>query len=215
VSAFAIAALEDLELEYINISNAYLNSVLKDVDVYMKQPKGFEEKDSSWVAKLQKGLYGMKLGSCCWYECLDETLQRLGFKQLCSHASSFLREHDGVKVIVPVFVDDITLASQSKAKIQELKQCLSEHFKLRDLGPTTSQLGLEIIRDHPNCTLCLSQHQYVLDLLQQFGFADSSPFSTPLDSGLHLSASMAPSSPEDIAFMQTVPYVSAVGALMF
>jgi hypothetical protein len=81
-AVFAIAALEDLELESIDISNAYLNSVLKDVDVYMKQPEGLEEKDSSWVAKLQKGLYGMKQGGRCWYECLDETLQSLGFKQL-------------------------------------------------------------------------------------------------------------------------------------
>jgi hypothetical protein len=53
-----------------------------------------------------------------------------------------------------VFVDDITLASKSKAKIQELKQSLSEHFNLQDLRPTTFQLGVEIIRDHPNCTLC-------------------------------------------------------------
>jgi hypothetical protein len=40
---FAIAALVDLELESIDISNAYLNGELKDVDVYMTQPEGFAE----------------------------------------------------------------------------------------------------------------------------------------------------------------------------
>jgi hypothetical protein len=53
-----------LELESVNISVAYRNSKLKDVKVYMKQPEGFEVKDSFWAAKLQKGLYGTKQGAC-------------------------------------------------------------------------------------------------------------------------------------------------------
>jgi hypothetical protein len=102
--------------------NAYLNGVLKDVEVFMKQPEGFTVNDSSWVARLQKGLYGMKQGGCCWYEHLEETLQSMGFRQLHLNASIFIWEQDGVKVILPVFVDDITLASKSKDKIKELKQ---------------------------------------------------------------------------------------------
>jgi hypothetical protein len=61
-------------------------------------------------------------------------------------------------VIVPVFVDDITLASKSKTKIQDIKQELAKHFELQDLGPTTFQLGVEIICDRPNRTLHLSGH---------------------------------------------------------
>jgi hypothetical protein len=40
----ALAALENLELESIDISNAYLNGELHDVDVYMQQPDGFAER---------------------------------------------------------------------------------------------------------------------------------------------------------------------------
>jgi hypothetical protein len=68
LSIFALAAFKDLELKSVNISNTYLNGELKDIKVYMKQPEGFEVKDSSWAAKLQKGLYGMKQGGCCWYK---------------------------------------------------------------------------------------------------------------------------------------------------
>ena len=39
------------------------------------------------------------------------------------------------------------------------------HFKLRDLGPTTQLLGMEIHRDRPNCTLSLSQSQFITNLL--------------------------------------------------
>jgi hypothetical protein len=59
---FALAALEDWELESIDISNAYLNGELKDVEVYMGQPEGFAEKDDAWVTRLLKGLYGLKQG---------------------------------------------------------------------------------------------------------------------------------------------------------
>jgi hypothetical protein len=52
-------------------------------------------------------------------------------------------------------------------------------------------------------------------LLNRFGFADSSPVSTPLNPGTRLSANQAPATADNKAFMHTVPYVSAVGALMY
>jgi hypothetical protein len=42
---------------------------------------------------------------------------------------------------MPVFVDDITLACKDGAKIDSVVQELSQHFKLRDLGPTTQLLA--------------------------------------------------------------------------
>jgi hypothetical protein len=50
----ALATLENPELESIDISNAYLNGELHDVDVYMQQPDGFAERNSTWVARLLK-----------------------------------------------------------------------------------------------------------------------------------------------------------------
>jgi hypothetical protein len=163
-SIFALAAFEDLEFESVDISNAYLNGELKDVEVYMKQPEGFEVKDSSWAAKLQKGLYGMKQGGRCWYEKLDEVLQREGFRRLRSDASIFVWEDADSKVIVPVFVDDITLASKSKPKIQMLKALLAKHFKLRNLGALKQLLGVEILRNRAKGELGLTQRGYAQDI---------------------------------------------------
>jgi hypothetical protein len=212
---FALAALEDWELESVDISNVYLNGELKDVEVYMRQPEGFAEKDDTWVACLLKGLYGLKQGGREWFKRLEEVLSQLGFSRIRSDGSIFIWEKDGVQVICPVFVDDITFASKSKTKIAALKVELAKHFKLRDLGPTTFQLGVEVIRDRKARTLHLTQHRYCLDLLERYGFVDCSPVSTPMDPGVCLSTSQSPSTPEDKAFMRTVPYVSAVGALMY
>jgi hypothetical protein len=214
-AVLALAALEDLELESIDISNAYLNGELRNVDVFMQQPEGFMERDPSWVAHLLKGLYSLKQGGREWFKRLEEVLLELGFHRIRSDASVFVWEKDGVKVIVPVFVDDITLASKSKAKISELKVQLAQRFKLRDLGATSFLLGVEITRERAKRTLHLSQRKYASELLQRFGFADCSPVSTPLDPGTRLDLSQCPQTPEDVEFMRDKPYVSAVGALMY
>jgi hypothetical protein len=127
----ALAAVENLELESIDISNAYLNGELHDVDVYMQQPDGFAERDSTWVARLLKGLYGLKQGGREWFRRLEEVLVELGSARIRSDLSVFIWEKDGVKVIVPVFVDGITLASKSKEKIAEIKGLLAQRFKLQ------------------------------------------------------------------------------------
>jgi hypothetical protein len=127
----------------------------------------------------------------------------------------FIWEKDGVQVICPVFVNNITFVSKSKTKIAVLKVELAKHFKLRNLGPTTFQLGVKIIRDCKVHTLHLTQHCYCLDLLECYGFMDCSPVLTPMDPGVCLSTSQSPSTPEDEAFMHTVPYVSAVVVLMY
>jgi hypothetical protein len=51
----------------------------------MRQPKGFDNCDSTWVAPLLKGLYGLKQGGCKWFKCLEEVLLQLGFS--CIHAN--------------------------------------------------------------------------------------------------------------------------------
>jgi hypothetical protein len=192
-SIFALAAFEDLELESVDISNTYLN---------MKQPEGFEVKDSSWAAKVQKGLY-------------NQVLQHKGFHHLCSNVSTFVWEDADSKVIVPVFVDNITLASKSKPKIQMLKALLAKHFKLRDLGASKQLLGVEILCNRAKGELGLTQHGYARDILTHFGLSDCHPVSTPLDPSMRLDASLALTTPAEAAFMCTVDYVGAVGALMY
>jgi hypothetical protein len=105
----------------------------------MQQPDGF---DSTWVACLLKGLYGLKQDGREWFRRLEEVLVELGFVRIRSDSSVFIWEKDGLKVIVPVFVDNITLASKSKEKIAEIKGLLAQRFKMRDLGPTLFLLGV-------------------------------------------------------------------------
>src|SRR4051794_13012867 len=52
-------------------------------------------------------------------------------------------------------------------------------------------------------------------MLDRFNMSDCYPVSTPMDPGLHLDTSMAATTPEDISHMKNIPYLSAVGAIMY
>jgi hypothetical protein len=118
-------------------------------------------------------------------------------------------------LIVPIYIDDITLASKSSTAIDKYVQLLSEHFKCRDLGPTRFLLGVAVERDRPTRMIKLHQHQFILELLEKFGMSDCKPVLTPLPPKLVLSHSMAPSTQEEQDLMSQIPYLSAVGSLQY
>jgi len=210
----AIAAIEDLELESVDISSAYLNGELAE-EVYMRQPEGFVEKGRDWYWRLLKSLYGLKQAGRCWHKKLNEVLVQLGFKRtICEH-SIWVFQRGEERVIVPVFIDDMTIAARTKKAIQEVKDDLRKHFKLRDLGPTSFLLGVEVKRDRSTRTLTLNQRQYILDLLERFSLSDCNAVTTPLDPSVRLSSAQSPQTKEDIKAMHSVPYLQAVGALMY
>ena len=142
----ALAALEDLELYSIDISQAFLNGDL-DVDIYMQQPEDFERGNPGDVVRLVKGLYGLKQAGRLWNQKLHSVLLQMDFKHLKSDASVYLFIRDDVRVIIPIFIDDITLAGRSVASIKAVIAELATHFKLRDLGPSSYLLGIEITRN--------------------------------------------------------------------
>jgi hypothetical protein len=167
------------------------------------------------VLRLQKSLYGLKQAGRNWYNLLDKVLQTLGFsKVLCDH-SIWVFEKDGIRIIVPVYVDDLTIVSKSRAAIDHLIEELKKHFKLRVIGDTALLLGVKVARERSTRTLKLSQRQYIVDMLERYGFAECSPVSTPMNPGANLSSEHSPSTPEALHMMRNIPYSHAVGSLMY
>ena len=85
--------------------------------------------------------------------------------------------------------------------MQSVKDYLKKCFKFRDLGPTSWLLGVEITRNRAERSLSLSQRQYIISLLERFNLSDCNSVTTLMDPSVKLSASMLPSSQEDIAAM--------------
>jgi len=210
----AISAIEDLELHHMDVSSAFLNGDLQE-DIYMVQPEGFVEPGKEHlVCHLKKSLYGLKQSPRQWYQKLHGTFSDLGFKRCPSDNSIWVWAKDKVKVIIPVYVDDLTLACNDLTALNELKSKLQSKFEMRDLGELKYILGLEIRRNRLNRKLWLSQHKHTLDILQRFHHEHSRPVSTPLDPSISLSK-VDSMSQEEKDFMSGVPYLSAVGSLMY
>ena len=210
----ALAAIEDMELRSVDISYAFTNSDV-DVEIYMTQPEGFQQGGKNMVCRLNKSLYGLKQSPRLWGETLAKALLSMGFVKTYSDASLYIFDQDGIKVIVPVFVDDITLASKSASKLDYFVTELGKHFKLRDLGETTFLLGVEITRKREKRKLYLSQRQYIVNKLEEFGMSDCKPVGTPMLPGSKLSSEDSPVSDDEKAEMENVPYINAVGSLMY
>ncbi|KAE8710199.1 dr1-associated corepressor-like isoform X1 [Hibiscus syriacus] len=84
-----------------------------------------------------------------------------------------------------------------------------------DLGAAKQILGMRIKRDPKSGTLILSQAEYINKVLSRFNMQDAKPVNTPLGVHFRLSKEQSPKTEEERAHMVKVPYVSAIGSLMY
>ena len=76
----------------MDIKSTYLNGSINK-DIYMQQPKGYEEKGREGkITKLKKGLYGLKQAGQEWYAMLHDFLIQLGFYRTHADHSVFIFE---------------------------------------------------------------------------------------------------------------------------
>jgi hypothetical protein len=183
----------------------------------MKEPEGFETSDHSWALHLHRSLYGLKQAGHEWHKKLHTVLVSMGFSCVrCEHSVwVYGRDSDDTRIIIPVFVDDMTIAAKGQEAIQQVIEELKTHFKLRDLGETTYLLGVGISRIRKEHSITLSQHQYTLDIFECANMSDCNPVTTPLDPHITLSASDSPSTDEEKHKMRLVPYINILGAVAY
>jgi hypothetical protein len=100
----------------------------------MKIPQGLVVKDSSKVCKLKKSLYDLKQASREWNHRLTSFLELLRYQQSKSDYSLFSKKAFGKLTFIPIYVDDLLLAGDDDAKIQQIKLHLDREFSIKDLG---------------------------------------------------------------------------------
>lgn len=86
---------------------------------------------------------------------------------------------EGRYVAVLVYVDDIIITSNNDDDVVSVMASLTDHFKLRDLGPLRYFFGLEI--DRSSTGISVSQRKYTLELLEDTGFLASKTSSIPME----------------------------------
>ena len=101
----------------MNVKSALLNGILNE-EVYVKQPKGFEDPHyPNHVYKLKKALYKQVFRA--WYERLTNFLIEKDYKRRGVDKTLFIKSFKSCIIIAQIYVDDIVFGSTSQMKIDE------------------------------------------------------------------------------------------------
>jgi hypothetical protein len=122
-----LAAIHDWELRHIDIKTAFLNGTLKE-DIYLRRPEILGP--GYW--HLMKALYGLKQAGREWYFELDGSYKSMGFARCESDWSVHHRRTNGNISITVTSVDDIVLASQSKAESDRVTDEIKSKYAITD-----------------------------------------------------------------------------------
>lgn len=111
----------------MHINNAFLNGDLQE-KVYMQQPPGVVDSNTSLVCKLKKAIYGLKQEPCAWHEKLHQALIQFGFVSRKYDHSLFVYNHQEVTLCHIVYVDDTILTRTTPSLLHDLINKLQESF---------------------------------------------------------------------------------------
>lgn len=181
----ALVAAQDLELHQLDIKTAFLNGDLEET-IYMQQPEGYAEGSPSMACHLHKSLYGLRQAPRAWNMKLKQQLESMGFTASEADPGFFIGHFKDGTVYILVYVDDLLVVANSNSGIQSVISRLKDAFKVRDLGPATYFLGMNIERDRQARSLKLTQERLTTDLVDSYGMKEGKTRSTPLSTSIKL-----------------------------
>jgi hypothetical protein len=181
----ALAVHFNWELRQFDVSNAFLHGLLNE-EVYMEQPPGFVDPTcTDFVCKLHKSIYGLKQAPRAWFTRLAHALLNIGFIASQVDYSLFIYHRGSIHIFLLVYVDDIIITGNHHAAIDCLIRTLQLDFAMKDLGPLSYFLGIQVLRNSSG--LHLRQPKYVIDLLDRVQMVESKAYRAPCVAGTKMS----------------------------
>ena len=120
------------EVHQMDVKSAFLHGDLHE-EIYMEQPPGFIQKDSSLVCRLRKSLYGLKQAPRAWYAKMDRFLLDNGFSRCHSDNIVYTKKVGKSFTILVLYVDDLILTGSDPNHINHLKSILKNKFEMTEL----------------------------------------------------------------------------------
>ncbi|KAI3772107.1 hypothetical protein L6452_03282 [Arctium lappa] len=203
----AYASYMNFNVYQMDVKIAFLYGSIEE-EVYVCQPPGFENPSyPDRVYKLQKALYGLHQAPRAWYDTLSSYLLKNGFERGVIDKTLFIKRKKKDILLVQIYVDDIIFGSTRDNMCKEFEELMHQRFKMNSMGELTFFLGLQVQQKSDGIFIC--QSKYVQDILTKFGFSDSKPASTPMETHKQITADLEG---ED---MDVHHYRSMIGSLMY
>lgn len=182
LATLAHAAAAGMIMHQLDIETAFLNGSL-DEELYVRQPKGYERGNKNQVLRLRRAVYGLKQAARQWFLELVKLMDTMGMRQSLADPCLFMKDVDGKRLYLLIYVDDLLLLAEIQEHIDRMKETVMSAFKSRDMGVPDYFLGLHLDRPSPRGTITVSQRQYVKRLAERHGLADAKPALLPMTPG--------------------------------
>ncbi|KAI3735684.1 hypothetical protein L6452_15192 [Arctium lappa] len=203
----AYASYMNFKFYQVDVKSAFLYGSIEE-EVYVCQPPGFENPSyPDRVYKLKKALYGLHQAPRAWYDTLSSYLLENGFERGVIDKTLFIKRKKKDILLVQIYVDDIIFGSTRDNMCKEFEELMHQRFKMSSMGELTFFLGLQVQQKSDGIFIC--QSKYVQDILTKFGFSDSKPAITPMETHKQITADLEG---ED---MDVHHYRSMIGSLMY
>ena len=149
-------------------------------------------------------LNGLKQAPRCWNKKFNDFLTKEGFKSSFAVPCLYIRNRNGRKLILVLYVDDGLIASSNKEDVEQFITDLKKSFQI-SCSEAKFYLGLEIAQEKDG--IKITQKGYIEKILKKFNMENANPVETPI---IKSSQNIEPGKAES-----KFPYRSAVGALMY
>ena len=109
----------------MDVNSAFLNVILSE-EVYVEQPKGFEDpKFPNYVYRLKNALYGLKQAPRVWYERLTTYLLEKKFEKRGVDRNLFIDRSNDELLVAQIYINDIifgaTFSNLALSFVEEMK----------------------------------------------------------------------------------------------
>ena len=217
--AIAAKASSKVEMQVIDIDNAYLNASLatpeymyigKDVATILckhhPEYREFIMDDGRLAVELQKALYGLRTAGRDWYNLISTVLQDAGYTRSDMDKCLFIH---GDKTQIFLYVDDLLIIGIASS-IAALKIALIEKFKSIKVkeGSQLSYLGMAIEKQL-NGDIHVHQRGYIENMAKEYGCESTSKY--PSNANILHEANKH----EDMTAIDGTKYLSLAMKLMF
>jgi hypothetical protein len=220
----ALAAANDMEMDQVDISQAFIQGDLLPGDgrrgrVFIAPPPGYPEEENI-VWQLMRPLYGMPQSARCWHLTMSKWLKDEGFHTVGYEKSMWCIQKDGHKIIMGSHIDDFIICSTSREMLDDFRKRLigtdgvGGRFDGTYEGPLDHYLGCEIRRDRPKRKAIITQANYARHILESEGMWDCNPKLTPMMPNTRLSKADQPSVADPVLHKRYRGLVGKLGYLV-
>lgn len=166
------------------------------------------------AVQILRSMYGLKQSGRIWFKRFQEEMLTMGFSHDDIAPCLFIKQENKEFIVISVYVDDINIFGTQKI-CDHTTHMLKKSFEMKDLGKTSYCLGLQF--EHLPNGILLHQSTYTHKLLKQFYMDKAHPVTSPmdvraLDNKKDIFRKRLPNEP---LLGSHMPYLSAIGALMF